>query len=203
MAYYIKGDAVPNATSYELAEKSGSDYKTLTTGSEIDFDLSALSFTEGSHTLVVKAKASGYTDSAWSNEVTYTVSADGGDSGDDSGDDDSGGSGGATTVNVFEPYTYNLAAGYRFDIKIPFGVTLSGDTTLTVLVTAENETYTGYPVLVYINADTSRAVKGTIGTPFTVDVLSTDTKLWFFTNGINGLETAETFTITATMEVNS
>lgn len=82
MAYCIKGDAVPNATSYELAEKSGSDYKTLTTGSEINFDLSTLSFTEGSHTLVVKAKASGYTDSAWSNEVTYTVSADG-DSGSD------------------------------------------------------------------------------------------------------------------------
>lgn len=200
MATYVKGDSVANATSYELAEKSGSDYKTLTTGSEIDFDLSALSFTEGSHTLVVKAKASGYADSAWSNEVTYTVSADG-DSGDDSGDDDSGSSGGTTTVNAIEPTTYTLAAGYRFDTKI--NLISSVDATLTVLVTSEDETYTGWQVLVYINADTSRAVKGTIGTPFTVDVLSTDTKLWFFTNGINGLDTAKTFTITATMEVDS
>lgn len=82
MAYYIQGPAVPNATSYELAEKSGSTYTTLATASSISFDLSALSFAVGSHTLVVKAKASGYADSSWSNEVTYTVSEDGGGSGD-------------------------------------------------------------------------------------------------------------------------
>lgn len=183
MASYVKGNAVDNATSYELAEKTSSGYTKLAEDTEINFDLSTLSLTTGDHTLVVKAKASGYTDSDWSNEVTYTNG------------------GGTTTVNAIEPTTYTLAAGYRFDTKI--ALTSSEDATLTVLVTAENETYTGYLVMVYINADTSRAVKGKIGTPFTVDVLSTDTKLWFYTNGIQGLETSETFTITATMEVGS
>lgn len=180
MASYIKGDAVANATSYELAEKTGSGYTTLAENSEIDFEVSALELATGDHTLVVKAKAEGFEDSDYSNEVVYTVAP--------------------TTVNVFEPVTYTLAAGGRFDRKISFGTTLSKDTTLTVLVTAANETYTGYQVAVYVNADTTRSTVGTIGTPFTVDVLSTDTKLWFFTNGIQGLETDETFTITATME---
>lgn len=183
MASYIKGDAVANATSYELAEKTASGYNKLAENSEINFNVSSLGLSVGAHTLVVKAKATGYEDSDYSNEVVYTVAA--------------------TVVNVFEPVTYTLAAGYRFDRKVNFDVSLSSDTTLTVLVTAENEKYTGYQVVVYPNADAARPVKGVIGTPFTVDVLSTDTKLWYYTNGIQGLESDETFTLTATMEGDS
>lgn len=83
MATHVKGNTVANATSYELAEKSGETYSTLKTKSELDFDLSELSFSDGDHTLVVRAKADGYTTSDWSNELTYTV----GESGDDGGDD--------------------------------------------------------------------------------------------------------------------
>lgn len=71
---YIKGNAVENATSYELCEKSAEGtYTTLTTASEINFELDALAFEAGDHTLVVKAKADGYEDSDYSNEVVYTV----------------------------------------------------------------------------------------------------------------------------------
>lgn len=76
--YHVKGSAVPNATSYELAEKSGTSYTTLATENEIDFDLSTLSFADGNHTLVVRAKADGYTTSDWSNGLTYTVGNGGG-----------------------------------------------------------------------------------------------------------------------------
>lgn len=82
MANYIKGDGVANATSYELAEKKETEYTVLATESQIDFDLSKISLTAGSHVLVVRAKADGYEKSDWSNEVTYTV---GEDQGDDSG----------------------------------------------------------------------------------------------------------------------
>lgn len=99
-------------------------------------------------------------------------------------------------ITVIEPTTYTLTAGYRFDKRIT--LTSPTDATLTVLVTAENETYTGYLVVVYVNGDTSRGVHGRIGTPFTVDTLSTDTQLWFFSNALQGLESDETFTITAT-----
>lgn len=47
-------------------------YNTLATASEINFNLSALSLSAGEHTLMVKAKADGYTDSDYSNEVVYT-----------------------------------------------------------------------------------------------------------------------------------
>lgn len=73
MATYVKGNPVENATSYELLEKVGSAYNSLKTGSEINFDVSALGLSAGDHTLVVKAKADGYEDSDYSNEVTYTV----------------------------------------------------------------------------------------------------------------------------------
>lgn len=74
MATYIKGDAVANATSYELAEKaSDGTYTKLAENSEINFELDALGFSAGNHTLVVKAKADGYDDSDYSNEVVYTV----------------------------------------------------------------------------------------------------------------------------------
>lgn len=73
MATYVKGDAVPNATSYELYEKVGTSYNLKATASEINFNLDNLNFEEGDHILVVKAKAEGYEDSDYSNEVTYTV----------------------------------------------------------------------------------------------------------------------------------
>ena len=71
MSTYIKGNAVANATSYELFEKSGSNYVSLATASNINFEVSALGLGGGSHTLVVKAKADGYDDSDYSNEVIY------------------------------------------------------------------------------------------------------------------------------------
>lgn len=73
MASYIKGDAVANATSYELAEKlSSGEYTKLAENSEINFNVSDLGLSVGDHTLVVKAKATGYEDSDYSNEVKYT-----------------------------------------------------------------------------------------------------------------------------------
>lgn len=76
MATYVKGNAVANATSYELAEKaSGGTYQTLATAEEINFELDGLGLSGGDHTLVVKAKADGYQDSDYSNEVVYTVEA--------------------------------------------------------------------------------------------------------------------------------
>ena len=73
MASYIKGNPVANATSYELFEKTGNTYTSLKTASEINFNLDELSLSGGSHTLVVKAKADGYEDSDYSNEVVYKV----------------------------------------------------------------------------------------------------------------------------------
>lgn len=79
MASYIKGDAVANATSYELAEKlSSGGYNKLAENSEINFNVSGLGLSVGDHTLVVKAKATGYEDSDYSNEIKYTVNEDGG-----------------------------------------------------------------------------------------------------------------------------
>lgn len=76
MATYVKGDAVANATSYELYEKVGTAYNLKATASEINFNLDNLNFEEGDHILVVKAKAEGYEDSDYSNEVTYTVESE-------------------------------------------------------------------------------------------------------------------------------
>ena len=74
MATYVKGNAVANATSYELAEKNANGtYSALDTANEINFELEKLGLLNGNHTLVVKAKAEGYEDSDYSNEVVYTV----------------------------------------------------------------------------------------------------------------------------------
>ena len=73
MSTYIKGDAVTNATSYELLENVDGTYNLLVTASEINFEVSAMEFAAGKHKLVVKAKADGYEDSDYSNEVIYTV----------------------------------------------------------------------------------------------------------------------------------
>ncbi len=48
-------------------------YTSKGTASSINFEVSALGLSSGDHTFVVKAKGSGYTDSDYSNEVTYTV----------------------------------------------------------------------------------------------------------------------------------
>lgn len=76
---YVKGDAVENATSYELLEEKNGAYTSLTTqnsGGEINIEVSALGLAAGDHNLVVKAKADGYEDSEYSDPVVYTVVAD-------------------------------------------------------------------------------------------------------------------------------
>ena len=75
MATFVKGNAVPNASGYELLEKVGESYNSLATASEINFEVSAMDFAAGDHLLAVKAKGDGvnYSDSDPSETVTYTV----------------------------------------------------------------------------------------------------------------------------------
>ena len=73
--HIIKGANIADATAYELYEKVGSTYTLKTTGSSINFDLSSLNLSLGEHTFVVRATATGYTPSDYSNEVTYTQKA--------------------------------------------------------------------------------------------------------------------------------
>lgn len=76
MASYIKPAKTPdaNATSFELLEKTaGGEYLPLADASEINFALEDMRLAEGDHTLVVVAKADGYLNSDYSNEVVYTV----------------------------------------------------------------------------------------------------------------------------------
>ena len=76
MAIYVKGDAVENATSYELLEKTAEgSYTSLAEANEINFEMAAFDLEEGDHILVVKAKADGYEASDPSNEVVYNVPA--------------------------------------------------------------------------------------------------------------------------------
>lgn len=87
MATFIKGEEVTTTTSgdlvaadvsYELFEKTGEGvYKFLAENREIDFNLDEFNLSVGSHALTVKAKADGYEDSDYSNEVEYTVMAHG------------------------------------------------------------------------------------------------------------------------------
>lgn len=72
MATYIRGESVANATTYELFEKVGNRYNSIATNNEIDFHLEELGIGYGTHTLAVKAKADGYMNSDYSNEVVYT-----------------------------------------------------------------------------------------------------------------------------------
>lgn len=78
MATFVKGNAVPNASGYELLEKVGESYNSLATASEINFEVSAMPFEAGDHLLAVKAKGDGvnYSDSDPSETVTYTVADD-------------------------------------------------------------------------------------------------------------------------------
>ena len=73
MAKYIKGNPVPNATYYELHKKEAGGSTPLATKNEINFNLDELNLSAGVYTLAVKAKADGYEDSDFSNEVTYNV----------------------------------------------------------------------------------------------------------------------------------
>ena len=60
---------------YQVVESGGEiTYETRATASDINFDVSETVADGGSHTFVVKAKADGYIDSDYSNEVTYPVS---------------------------------------------------------------------------------------------------------------------------------
>lgn len=74
MATFVKGDAVADATNYELLEKTAEGaYTSLAEKNEINFEVSALGLAAGNHTLVVRAKAEGYENSDYSNEVIYLV----------------------------------------------------------------------------------------------------------------------------------
>ena len=70
--HVIKGANVADATAYELYEKVGTTYTLKTTGSSINFDLATMGLSLGEHTFVVKATATGFTPSDYSNEVVYT-----------------------------------------------------------------------------------------------------------------------------------
>ena len=70
--HIIKGANVADASAYELYEKIGTQYTLKTTGSSINFDLVTLDLSVGEHTFVVRATATGYTPSDYSNEVVYT-----------------------------------------------------------------------------------------------------------------------------------
>ena len=64
---------VANATSYDVYVDGTMKTNVASVPSTTTFDLSTLSdITDGAHTVKVKAKASGYNDSEFSNEVSYT-----------------------------------------------------------------------------------------------------------------------------------
>lgn len=74
MATYIKGDPIANATSYEIFEKKNDTYTSLDTAAEINFKVESLGLVNsGDHVFAVKAKAEGFEDSDYSNEVTVNI----------------------------------------------------------------------------------------------------------------------------------
>lgn len=157
MATYVKGDAVTNATKYDLKEKnSDGTYTTLVEdASEINFEVSALGLEEGDHNLVVVAQADGYTDSDPSNEVVFTVSSSSTDEGD------TGDTGETTLVEIegesVSGYLMNKTSGelvshstgyhYKFEIE---------DATATYYGTgfAPNSSGTYAAVAYYTSGDT-------------------------------------------------
>ena len=67
---------VANAASYDVYVDGTSKTNVASVPNTTTFDLSTLSdITDGAHTVKVKAKANGYIDSEFSNEVSYTKSA--------------------------------------------------------------------------------------------------------------------------------
>lgn len=94
MATFVKGNAVENATSYELLEKTAEGaYSHLADANEINFEVSSLGLEEGDHILAVKAKADGYETSDPSNEVVFTVA-------------------GLPIVNLYNAANYPVQNGY-------------------------------------------------------------------------------------------
>ena len=69
----ITGDPVPNATGYELYERTGNVFMLKARSSTLEFDLTTLNLSSGDHYFVVIATAPGYEESKESNEVVYTV----------------------------------------------------------------------------------------------------------------------------------
>lgn len=72
----IKGSAVPGATSYALYEKKNSLYNMLAVSDAINFNLGKFNLSEGTHKLVIRARAEDYEVSDYSNEVSYKVATD-------------------------------------------------------------------------------------------------------------------------------
>lgn len=60
-----------DTVTYDEVGEGGTTYESRATASEINFEVSALGLPAGDHILVVKAKADGYNDSEYSNEVVY------------------------------------------------------------------------------------------------------------------------------------
>lgn len=110
MAYYIKGNSVANAKKYELFKKANGVYTSLAEASEINFEVSALGLASGSHVLVVKAKADGYEDSEYSNEVIYNVTGSGGNTGENTGGNTGDNSGSENTDVVFTNDEFEVGA---------------------------------------------------------------------------------------------
>lgn len=73
MIHYVVGNKIKNAATYELLEKVGEEYVSLAENPDCNFSLQALNLPVGDHVLVVRAKGNGYTDSDYSNEITYSV----------------------------------------------------------------------------------------------------------------------------------
>jgi hypothetical protein len=72
----IKGSAIPGATSYALYEKKNSLYNMLAVSDAINFNLGKFNLSEGTHKLVIRARAEDYEVSDYSNEVSYSVATD-------------------------------------------------------------------------------------------------------------------------------
>lgn len=176
MATYVKGNAVANATSYELFEKNTEGaYLPLAEAEEINFMLEDLRLAAGDHTLVVVAKADGYDDSNYSNEVVYSVPESGDDAGNDNGDAYwiteklSGGTigSGAATSMLNTQWFYIDDATYVAE--------LSGKTVEAISFCTGNKTASGNIILslVDLNNTLPSAWEDKITIPFSNDEIST------------------------------
>ena len=125
MAYYIKGNPVANAKSYELLEKKNGTYNSIKEASEINFDVSTLNLAPGEHIFVVKAHASGYESSEYSNEVSYNVSESGGNTGGEPTEPDNPG---GDTPSTGTTTTLTANGGSKSYIVKTDGTTMSGGT---------------------------------------------------------------------------
>jgi len=69
--YRVQWDTIDNATTYVLEEDSGSGWSQIYSGSDTYYDVTGK--TDGSYFYRVKAQASGYTDSEYSETQSVTV----------------------------------------------------------------------------------------------------------------------------------